>query len=175
MECVGWDEACFELPLRCCCLLMRLRRWLQQRSCGHFQPFFQLLFFGLLFLRQRHLRYPVLRALPCRHLQRTRAPRAKRGPITQGGRLVTSSDCTPCSPGTFNPSQAMSACTPCITCPAGTFNNSTGSTSLPSCLTCQEGYYCQLGSSAQLECPAGFYCEKGATAPTPCPQNTYGA
>ncbi len=34
--CVGREEARFELPLACCRLLMRLRRWYQQR-CGHFQ------------------------------------------------------------------------------------------------------------------------------------------
>jgi hypothetical protein len=83
------------------------------------------------------------------------------------------SACTFCQSGTYKPLQESSASSACPPCPAGTYKP--GSTSLASCFPCQEGYYCTLGSSAQIDCLAGFYRAKGATAATPCPQNTYGA
>ena len=93
----------------------------------------------------------------------------------------------PCAPGTINPHERASRCTPCH---AGTFQDAHGGTA---CKQCTGGNFCPLGASAELPCPAGSYsnssdlesasqcisCPKGSACPTgarahvPCAPGTF--
>ena len=90
----------------------------------------------------------------------------------------------PCPRGTFGPLDsgnppALKGSTECTPCSAGSYCGQRGADAVTA--QCTEGYLCISGASIPTPtdgatgslCPAGGYCPQGATAAQPCPQGKF--
>lgn len=101
------------------------------------------------------------------------------GPVCSSGTYLdyaSSTNCTKCSAGTFNPQSGSTSISSCLVCSAGSYSSAPGSSS---CMPCSPGKFspvvgassastclpCELGtfnpyfglSSCPLDCPAGYF------------------
>ena len=103
------------------------------------------------------------------------------GTFNNGTGLTSDSECTPCLPGFYCPTEGTVY--PTLPCGRGHYCSRGASVSQPTDATggkCSAGYVCEAGAAEPVpdadsgySCPPGNFCPIGAIEPVPCPPGTF--